>query len=173
MDFSCHWSLVIGLKRKRRRASLAAALQNIVERCHKTRFSSFVLALAAACAVLQSSAATNVVPPQSFDSANNLYYQGRFAEAAEVYRNIAASGGGTANVWFNLGNAQYKAGRLGHAIAAYRMAERLDPRDSALRANLQFVRGKVYSDDRAHVPWQKNLVRLATLNEWTILTMAL
>lgn len=120
-----------------------------------------------------ASAATNTAPGQGFDAANNLYYQGRFAEAAEAYRNLAASGGGTANVWFNLGNAHYKAEQIGRAIAAYRMAERLDPRDSALRANLQFVRGKVYSDDRAHVPWWKNVVRLATLNEWTILTTAL
>jgi hypothetical protein len=118
-------------------------------------------------------AATNAPIGQLFDQANKLYEQGRFVEAAAAYRDIAASGGGTASVWFNMGNASYKAEQLGRAIAAYRMAERLDPRDTALRANLQFVRGKVYSDDRAHVPWWKNVVRLATLNEWTVITMAL
>ena len=37
-------------------------------------------------------------------------------------------------------------------LAAYRMAERRDPRDTALRANLQFVRTKVYSDERTRLP---------------------
>jgi hypothetical protein len=32
------------------------------------------------------------------------------------------------------------------------MAERRDPRDTALRANLQFVRTKVYSDERTRLP---------------------
>jgi hypothetical protein len=50
------------------------------------------------------------------------------------------------------------------------MAERLTPRDPALRANLQFVRGKVYSDERTRVPTWKAAVRIATLNEWTTLT---
>jgi tetratricopeptide (TPR) repeat protein len=116
------------------------------------------------------------LPPQpfvvQFDQANKLYEQGKFEEAANAYESLAASGVRTANVWFNLGNAAYKSGQLGRAIAAYRMAEWLTPRDGALRANLQFVRGKVYSDERTRVPLGKSMVRLATLNEWTVLTAA-
>jgi tetratricopeptide (TPR) repeat protein len=108
-----------------------------------------------------------------FDRANRLYEQGKFTEAAAVYEDLALHGGGTPSVWFNFGNAAYKSGQLGRAIAAYRMAERLTPRDASLRANLQFVRGKVYSDERTHVPWWKNAVRLATVDEWTGLTVAL
>ena len=108
----------------------------------------------------------------SFEDANKFYEQGKFAEAAAAYEQIAVSGAATANVWFNLGNANYKSGQLGRAIGAYRIAERMTPRDAALRANLQFVRGKVYSDDRAHIPFWKNLIRLLTLNEWTMLTVA-
>jgi tetratricopeptide (TPR) repeat protein len=115
-------------------------------------------------------------PAQSFavqfDQANKLYEQGKFEEAAAAYENLAASGARAATVWFNLGNAAYKSGQLGRAIAAYRMAEGLTPRDSALRANLQFVRGKVYSDERTRVPLWKTAIRLATLNEWTVLTVA-
>jgi hypothetical protein len=109
----------------------------------------------------------------SFDEANRLYEQGKFAEAAAAYEKIASAGAATANVWFNLGNANYKSGQLGRSIAAYRMAERLQPRDDALRANLQFVRGKVYADERTHVPRWKTTVRLATLHEWTVLTVGL
>lgn len=107
-----------------------------------------------------------------FDQANKLYEQGKFEEAADAYRALTESGIRTPSVWFNLGNAAYKSGQLGRAIAAYRMAEQLAPRDAALRANLQFVRGKVYSDERTRVPLWKNVIRLATLNEWTLLTAA-
>ena len=107
-----------------------------------------------------------------FDQANKLYEQGKFEEAADAYRALTESGVRTPSVWFNLGNAAYKSGQLGRAIAAYRMAEQLTPRDSALRANLQFVRGKVYSDERTRVPLWKNVIRLATLNEWTVMTAA-
>ena len=126
-----------------------------------------VLALLLSCVLLRA-ATTN-----SFDEANKLYEQGKFAEAAAAYEQVATTGSATANLWFNLGNANYKAGQLGRAIGAYRLAERLTPRDTALRANLQFVRGKVYSDERTHVPILKNAVRLLTLNEWTILVVAL
>jgi hypothetical protein len=49
----------------------------------------------------------------------------------------------------------------------------LAPRDASLRANLQFVRSKVYSDEHARLPFWKNLIRMATLNEWTVLTAVL
>ena len=112
--------------------------------------------------------ASNIVA--EFDRANKLYEQGKFSEAAAVYETVAASGMANASVWFNLGNAAYKSGEMGRAVAAYRMAERLKPRDPALRANLQFVRGKIYSDERTRLPFWKSLIRMATLNEWTVLT---
>lgn len=104
-----------------------------------------------------------------FDRANKLYEQGKFPEATSAYESLAGEVV-NASLWFNLGNAAYKSGQIGRAIAAYRMAERLTPRDPALRANLQFVRGKVYNDERTRVPTWKAAIRIATLNEWTALT---
>lgn len=109
---------------------------------------------------------------EAFDRANRFYEQGKFAEAATAYEQIAAAGRPTTAVWFNLGNAAYKSGHIGRAIAAYRMAERQEPRDTVLRANLQFVRGKVYADEKSHIALWKTGVRLVTLNEWTILASA-
>ncbi len=122
-----------------------------------------VLAAPAATLIASNTAA-------EFDLANKLYEQGKFPEAVSAYEALAAGGVASANLWFNLGNASYKAGQMGRAIAAYRMAERLTPRDPALRANLQFVRSKVYSDEKTRIPFWKTAIRLATLNEWTGLT---
>ena len=104
-----------------------------------------------------------------FDRANKFYEQGKFLDAVISYQSLARTGAANASVWFNLGNAAYKSGQMGRAIAAYRQAERLNPRDSSLRANLQFVRGKVYSDERTRVPFWKSALCLATLNEWAAL----
>ncbi len=109
---------------------------------------------------------------EAFDRANKLYEQGKFTEAATAYEHLTAAGRTPTAVWFNLGNAAYKAGHVGRAIAAYRIAERNEPRDSTLRANLQFVRGKVYADEKSRVPLWQSCVRIATVNEWTVLASA-
>ena len=117
---------------------------------------------------------TNVVNfAAEFERANKFYEQGKYAEAIADYENLIGAGARTPSVWFNLGNAAYKSGQLGRAIAAYRMAERQEPRDDALRANLQFVRTKVYSDERTRLPAWVSVIRLATLNEWTLVTASL
>jgi len=62
-----------------------------------------------------------------------------YREAARRYALIAArveSG----RALFNLGNARYRSGELGRAIAAYRRAEVCLPRHAATRRNLQLAR---------------------------------
>jgi tetratricopeptide (TPR) repeat protein len=107
-----------------------------------------------------------------FNAANNLYAQGKYAAAAAAYENILAGGQASGALYFNLGNAHFKAGQPGRAIAAYRQAEQINPRDPDVQANLQFARnqvGNVSSVKRGIV--QQALSRL-TLNEWTTLTGA-
>jgi len=136
---------------------------------------SILIALALLLAPLSLRAAnTNAVNQAAeFERANKLYEQGKYAEATAAYENLLSAGAQGASVWFNLGNATYKSGQIGRAIVAYRMAERQEPRDAALRANLQFVRTKVYSDERTRLPGWMSFSRLATLNEWTLLTASL
>jgi tetratricopeptide (TPR) repeat protein len=133
-----------------------------------TRF----LVLLLVCATFRNAAIAAEHPVSEFDRANKLYEQGRFAEALGVYSQIAERVPAPA-VWFNLGNAAYKAGHIGEAIRAYRIAEQINPRDTALRANLQFARTKVYANEREHVPWWKIAVRLATINEWAVVSAVL
>jgi len=84
-----------------------------------------------------------------FDEATRLYREAGTAEgerrkelyreAAEIYATLAAE---TPNgrVLYDLGNARFRAGELGRAIAAYRRAERLLPRHRPTRANLAYAR---------------------------------
>lgn len=104
----------------------------------------------------------------NFDSANRLYEQGKFTESAAAYEKMIQSGTVSSAVYFNLGNAYFKSGQLGRAIAAIREAENLTPRDPDVRANLQFVRARVQAPTGSPASWQQWLTTL-TLNEWAIL----
>jgi tetratricopeptide (TPR) repeat protein len=107
-----------------------------------------------------------------FSAANDLYAQGKFTQAAAAYEKILQAGGRSAPLLFNCGNAEFKAGHLGKAIAAYRQAERLTPLDAELRANLAFVRTQVTGGSVREHRWQLWLGSL-TLNEGAILTAIL
>lgn len=100
-----------------------------------------------------------------FDSANKLYEQGKFSEAASAYENLLQSGSVSSALYFNLGNAFFKSGQLGRAVAAYRSASRISPRDPELRANLQFVRGQVQGPTLTQGSAQRWLASLS-VNEW-------
>jgi tetratricopeptide (TPR) repeat protein len=103
-----------------------------------------------------------------FDQANKLYEQGKYEEAAGAYQALIQQGAISPAIYFNLGNAWFKAGQTGRAIAAYREAEQLSPRDPSVRFNLQFARKKVTgSEIRTGGGW-RDAVNNLTLNEWTI-----
>ena len=111
--------------------------------------------------------AANAPAGVSFDTANRLYEEGKFTEAAAAYEQVLNSGQTSAAVYYNLGNAFFKAGQIGRAIAAYHQAEQITPRDPDLRANLQFARNQVQGPTISTPTWKRWLGR-ATLNEWTL-----
>jgi tetratricopeptide (TPR) repeat protein len=107
-----------------------------------------------------------------FSMANKLYAEGKFADAANAYETILQTGGQSPALLFNAGNAEYKAGHLGKAIADYRRAALLTPRDPELRANLDFVRNQVQGSTVHESSWQRWLDTLS-LNEGAVLTAVL
>jgi tetratricopeptide (TPR) repeat protein len=106
-----------------------------------------------------------------FSAANRLYADGKFADAANAYEKILASGQTSPNLLFNYGNAEFKSGNLGRAIAAYHRAGLLAPRDSEIRANLEFARNQVQGATLRGSRWENSLGAL-TLNEWAFLAAA-
>ncbi len=110
-----------------------------------------------------------------FDAANKLYAEGKFAEAVRAYdqslQAAASSGTASAALFFNAGNAEFKLGQLGRAIASYRRAALLNPRDSEIQGNLDFVRNQVQGASVRPARWQ-NWISILTLNEGTLLTAA-
>jgi len=104
----------------------------------------------------------------SFDDANRFYEQGKYRDAIETYDGLLHSGTESAAIWFNLGNAHFKAGHVGEAIAAYRQAEALTPRDPDVRANLEFAQRQV-TGPTLHRGVLEQAMEKLTVNEWTLL----
>jgi len=127
---------------------------------------SILLALVCAGKILAADVSAD------FSAANKLYAEGKFPDAANAYEKILQAGAQSSSLWFNAGSAEFKAGHLGKAIAAYRQSELLAPRDAELRANLAFVRNQVQGATVRESSWQ-NWVGSLTLNEGTLLTAIL
>jgi hypothetical protein len=107
-------------------------------------------------------------PVDDFKSANQLYDTGKFTEAAVVYEKIEPK---TAHVYFNLGNAHFREGKLGLAILDYERARRLAPRDPDIVANLKFAEQRLGVDDVNAPPraWQKylrSIIDSRSTTEW-------
>lgn len=107
-----------------------------------------------------------------FDNANRLYEKGDFNGAAAAYRKLISGGQASAAIWFNLGNASFKIGRPGQAIAAYRKAQALAPRDPDIRANLRFARESV-PGNMSRAGALDRLMRILTVREASVLSTAL
>ena len=74
-----------------------------------------------------------------YNEANALYRAGDFAAARRSYLAAVETGVQDARLYYNLGNACFKSGKLGEAILWYERARRLLPHDEDIKANLRFA----------------------------------
>jgi len=129
------------------------------------------LKTAVAVAWIATGSAVAAGVPAEFSAANRLYAEGKFAQAAAAYEKLLGAGQVSPALYFNFGNAEFKSGNLGRAIAAYRRAGQLAPRDAEVQANLEFARSQVTGPSRRESRWE-HWLGLLTLNEWTAGTAA-
>ncbi|MDR3402538.1 MAG: hypothetical protein P4L99_08570 [Chthoniobacter sp.] len=103
-----------------------------------------------------------------FEAANNAYDQGKFAEAKSGYEKLLESGSGSANVYYDLANADYRLGSAGRAILNYERALVLSPRHPEARANLKLLREQ---NGAKLLPrsWNARVAALLSPTVWTIL----
>lgn len=75
--------------------------------------------------------------------ADSAYNGDNFQLAVKLYTAAIAKQGPSADLYYNLGNSYYRLKQTGKAVLCYERALRLDPTDSDLRANLEFVNSKL------------------------------
>jgi len=85
-----------------------------------------------------------------FNSAAVKYDGADYKAAIEDYGAILNTGFESVQIYYNLGNAYFKGGQVGRAIASYRRALELNPRDQETKTNLAFA--KQFTIDRLEYP---------------------
>jgi len=91
-------------------------------------------------AMAQESLESSPDPAAVFTRAAEDFDAGRYVAAVQSYESLLSMGFPTAPVYFNLGNAYFRAGDLGRAVWAYRSAALRAPRDPDIEANLTVAR---------------------------------
>jgi len=109
-----------------------------------------------------------------FHSANEYYRKEQYDQAVQGYLKIIQQGYQDPSLFYNLGNAYFKAGQLGRAILFYQRAKQLLPRDSDIKKNLAYAESLTIDKIEVEKPvfiftfWEK-ITSFLTINELTIL----
>ncbi len=115
---------------------------------------------------------TSAVTKAEGDSA---YSRGEYQQAVAVYTQLLRQGV-SADVYYNLGNAQYRVGNLPQAVLAYERAHLLSPGDKDIWFNLQFVSSRTIDkitpqNEMFFVTWYRSLVNAMSVDAWAALSV--
>jgi len=97
---------------------------------------------------------------ETFDRANAAYMEADYQTAVSSYEQLVSDGIVNADLFYNLGNAYYRIGRIGPAIANYERALHVRPRFEAAERNLQQCLEQTQHQLAAPLPppWQQALL---------------
>ena len=108
----------------------------------------------------------------------NDYYQNKqYERAVESYSKLVDEGYSGTSLFYNLGNAYYREGKIGYAILYYRKALKLSPGDDDVQHNLAIANLKTV-DKIDTLPqfflfqWWESLLAVFSLSGWTYLAYA-
>ena len=93
-------------------------------------------------------------PHNLFFKGNSFYEKRDYEKAIEKYRKIVDLNMESGPLYYNIGNAYFKMGRIGYAILYYKKAHGLMPGDSDLRSNLAYAQS--LTEDSALQPHGTN-----------------
>ena len=108
-------------------------------------------------------------------SASSAYAKGDYQQAAAEYKALLKTEQ-SAELYYNLGNCEYRLGNITQSIVAYERALRLNPGDADTRYNLQFLRGKTIDkvvpiDEMFFVGWYHSVQNLISIDAWAYLAI--
>lgn len=107
-----------------------------------------------------------------FVQACDFYEAGDLVSARAGFEGLVKAGVRNGAVYYNLGNCYYKQGEVGRAVANYRRALMLSPRDEDTRFNLDLLRSSVGFRDTTSTfgfgSTGEAPLRLASAREWQI-----
>lgn len=111
-----------------------------------------------------------------FNQGKELYKNGKYQQAITVWMQILDKGEHSAELYFNLGNAQYKLNHIGPSIYYYEKALQLSPNDADIKNNLAFAEN-ARIDSIEPLPktvfakWYNGISGIFTYEGWAILAV--
>lgn len=105
------------------------------------RIAIVILVFICMVSVAQAKPDTSFV--EQFFEANQAYKNDQFQQAIDGYTRLIENGYDNGHVFYNLGNAYFRLGDLGHTILSFERARLLIPRDGDLSFNLSHARNQV------------------------------
>lgn len=111
-----------------------------------------------------------------FDQGKELYKNGKYQEAINSWMQILESGEASEELYFNLGNAQYKLNHIGPSIYYYEKALQLSPNDGDIKNNLAFAENARIDaieplPETVFTKWYRNVADTFTYDGWAILAV--
>lgn len=108
--------------------------------------------------------------------ADSAYASENYELAVSLYRQLLDSCGGSAQLYFNLGNCYYRQDSIAQSILCYERARLLDPSDDDVRFNLEMARSKTVDrvmpgNEMFFVSLYRSLVLSLSLATWTWLAV--
>lgn len=115
-------------------------------------------------------------PEQLMMMGNKFYQEQKYEEAIESYQKLLSQGYESAALYYNLGNAYFRLGKLGYAILNYEKGLKLSPGDEDLLYNIKIANART-SDKITELPklfivqWWEILITSFSINSLTVITI--
>lgn len=113
----------------------------------------------------------------TLEQADSAYNAQNFRMALGLYNKVLDTQGSSSELYYNIGNANYRVGNVGRAIVNYERALQLDPSNSDARANLDFVRSTLRGLPEDGSSFLSNLhmraTSLASPDGWAVTALVL
>ena len=107
---------------------------------------------------------------KNFTAANSLYDQGKFDEARKLYETDVAGGKYSPELFYNLGNTDFRLDQTGHAILNYERALALEPNNPEIQANLAYARAQAGARV-AEPTWRDEAIMNFGVNGYSLLAV--
>lgn len=109
-----------------------------------------------------------------FADANTAYQNGKFQKALEKYNELLDQGNMSTELYYNLGNTNFKLKQYVKSILYYEKGLKLDPNNKSILTNLELANDEIDSDIVAIPPfllfqWWQKFTDLFSLSMWSIL----
>ncbi|MBE6275299.1 MAG: tetratricopeptide repeat protein [Bacteroides sp.] len=116
-------------------------------------------------------ASINSLFGQTKEQADSAYVNNDFAKAIELYENILANEGESADIYYNLGNSYYKMDKIAQAVLNYERALLLNPGDGDIRFNLELAQSKTVDkvtpmSEVFFITWIRSLTNTMSEKGW-------